>query len=79
MPDTLNPNIPIVVTDEVVVTEFKNIMWSMEKSFRFSMETNKDHLNKDVIDSIVKAIDEHIETMNKLKGEMKNETEGESI
>lgn len=76
MPDSLNPDIPIVVTDEVVVTEFKNIMESMEKSFRFSMETNKGHLNKDVIDSIAKAIDEHIETMNKLKGEIKNETEG---
>lgn len=79
MPDTLNPDIPIVITAGVVIEEFSNVFKNMEKSLRFSLETNSTHLDDAIKHSIVQMIDDHINRMNALKGEITNETEGEKI
>lgn len=67
MPDTLNPNIPVVITDDVTISEFENILANTINSFEIALEINKEHITKDVKSAISKLVDEHIEKMESIK------------
>ena len=76
MPDSLNPAIPIVVTDEVTIAEFENIFRNMESSLERAFEVNKEYLSESVKDGIIHLIEEHINHINAIKGEIEHETKG---
>lgn len=67
MPDTLNPNIPVVITEDVTISEFENILANTINSFEIALDINKEHITKDVKSAINKLIDEHIKKMEKIK------------
>lgn len=67
MPDTLNPDIPVVITDDVTISEFENILANTINSFEIALEINKEHITEDVKNAINKLVDEHIEKMERIK------------
>lgn len=67
MPDTLNPDIPVVITDDVTISEFENILANTINSFEIALEINKEHITKDVKSAINKLLDEHIKKMERIK------------
>lgn len=67
MPDTLNPNIPVVITEDVTISEFENILANTINSFEIALEINKEHITEDVKNAISKLVDEHIEKMERIK------------
>lgn len=67
MPDTLNPNIPVVITDDVTISEFENILANTINSFEIALEINKEHITEDVKNAINKLLDEHIKKMERIK------------
>ena len=67
MPDTLNPDIPIVVTEEVTISEFENILLNTINSFEIALDINNEHMSDNVKNAIGKLIDKHIKKMEELK------------
>ena len=67
MPDTLNPNIPVVITEDVTISEFENILANTINSFEIALEINKEHITEDVKNAINKLLDEHIKKMERIK------------
>ena len=67
MPDTLNPNIPVVITEDVTISEFENILANTINSFEIALEINKEHITEDVKNAISKLVDEHIKKMERIK------------
>lgn len=78
MPDTLNPDKAVEVSDEVIITKFKNILGTAVNSFR--MQLKYEARMSDVIrDELINVINDHMKEINILKGEVRNETEREEV
>ena len=66
-PDSLNPVIPVVITDDITIGDFTNVIDNEERSLEFSLETGKDRMNENVRNSVKARIDKHIEYLKQFK------------
>ena len=78
MPDTLNPDKAVEVPPAMIVTTFRNILANAVKSFRMQFKYEA-RMSEAIKEELVNVIDDHLKEICTLKGEITNETEGQSI
>ena len=70
MPDALNSNIPVIISDDIVIGHFTNVIENAEDCLNISLETEHDRLNEKVRNSVKTRIDEHIKYLEQFKNKL---------
>ena len=78
MPDSLNPDIKVEITDDIIIDKFANILKEAKSSFK-TLLMYETKLNDSILEALKEIIDTHIKEMEELKGDMRNETERHGI
>ena len=78
MPDALNPDKAQDIPDEIIVTKFRNILETSVKSFRMQLKYEA-RMSDAIREELLNVVEDHLKEINKLKGEIKDETEGQAV
>lgn len=75
MPDDLNPEVKVKITDDVIISKFKNVLEDAREGFEMLLK-HEQHMTDSVANGLVGVIQAHVIQMVTIKERIKNETEG---
>lgn len=75
MPDDLNPEVKVKITDDVIISKFKNVLEDARDGFEMLLK-HEQHMTDSVANGLVGVIQAHVIQMVTIKERIKNETEG---